>query len=216
MNRLFRKVAFNYSEGGARRLLQKSISAALSTLYSESVWNIYVHEGSTEVRSSEPLVRCRELQYRDLLDAKYYKVLAFPEEIRLRFERQNTCYGFYLNENLATIGWSSDGYLELDRGVVFPCPSQVALFDFLTLPEFRGRGFYTDALRYLINNVQERSVRSIVIAADPNNTSSIKGIWRAGFHPFLRLNRRKILGITFESRTSVPPARPADKPTVSP
>jgi hypothetical protein len=200
MRRLYRKLAFNYSEGGLGRLLQKSFSFTLSTLYSESLWNIYIHKGFDDLGPSEPLLQCKTLTYQDLLDAQYYKVVAFPEEIRQRFDRRNTCYGFYLNKSLATIGWSSDGYLELDRGVVFPCPSEVALFDFMTLPEFRGRGIYTNALRYLINSIPKSSPSSIYIAVDPNDAASVKGIRRAGFSPLLSLSRRKILGVAFNSR----------------
>jgi GNAT acetyltransferase-like protein len=200
MRRLYRKLAFNYSEGGLGMLLQKSISFALNTLYSESLWNIYIHKGFEDLDPRQPLLQCKTLTYQNLLDARYFKVVAFPEEIRLRFDRRNTCYGFYLNENLATIGWSSDGYLELDRGVVFPCPSEVALFDFMTLPEFRGHGIYTNALRYLINNIPKSATRSVYIAVDPNNAASVRGIQRAGFSPLLCLSRRKILGVAFNSR----------------
>lgn len=207
MRRLYRKLKFNYSEGGLGRLLQKTISFTLNTLYSESLWKIYIYNGSGDLGSSESLVLCRTLKYQDLLDAQYSKVVAFPEEIHRRFDRQNTCYGFYSNENLAVVGWSSDGYLEIEHGVVFPCPSEVALFDFMTLPEFRGRGLYTNALRYLIKNIDKTSARSVYIAVDPNNTPSVKGIQSAGFSPFLFMSRRKILGFVFISQSPAQPDR---------
>jgi GNAT superfamily N-acetyltransferase len=205
MRRLYRKLAFNYSEGGLGRLLQKAISFTLNTLYSESVWDIYIYKGFGAPDSGASLVQCRALRYQDLLDARYSKVAAFPEEIRLRFERQNICYGFYSNESLAVIGWSSDGYLELDHGVVFPCPSQVALFDFVTLPDFRSRGLYTSALRHLIRNMDKPGARSVYIAVDPNNAHSVKGIRRAGFSRCLCMSRRRILGFVLISRS---PAQP--------
>jgi Acetyltransferase (GNAT) family len=205
MRRLYRKLAFNYSEGGLGQLLQKAISFGWKALYSESVWNIYVYNCFGDLSSGLPLVQCRTLEYQALLDAQYFKVAAFPEEIRLRFDRQNICYGFYSNESLAVIGWSSNGYLELDHGVVFPCPSQVALFDFVTLPEFRGRGLYTNALRYLVGNLGKGGAVSVCIAVDPTNVHSVKGIQRVGFSPHLRISRRRLLGFAFVSQKPVRP-----------
>jgi GNAT superfamily N-acetyltransferase len=212
MRRLYRKLAFNYSEGGLGRLFQKTISFALNALYSETVWDIYVYRDFGDLDSSAPLVHCRTLTYQNLLDAQYFKAAAFPEEIRLRFEKQNICYGFYANESLAVIGWSSDGYLELDHGVVFPCPSQVALFDFVTLPEFRGRGLYTNALRHLVRNMEKPGARFVYIAVDPNNVHSVKGIQRAGFKLCLCMSRRRILGFVLISRNPAQSDRLASEP----
>jgi hypothetical protein len=215
MKRLYRKLVFQYSEGGLGRVLQKSILFVLRTLYSENLWNIYVHRASDVVGPSAPLVQCKAMTFKDLVSAKYYKVVAFPEEIRRRLERNNTCYGFYLDGNLATIGWSSNDYMELDRGVNFPCPTEVGLFDFITLPDFRSRGLYTNALRYLVRNIHEGGARCIYIAVDPNNLSSVKGIQSAGFSPFLGFRRRKILGIDFQITKSLHSKPLADESSVS-
>jgi len=144
-------------------------------------------------------MECRELTYDELVQAGYFKVLAFPEEIRRRFERENTCYGFFLEGKLATIGWRSNGYMELDRGVNYPC--EVGLFDFITFPDFRSRGLYTNALRYLLKNIHERGSRDICIAVDADNISSVRGITRAGFSPFLLVKRRRMFGIDFHLKS---------------
>jgi GNAT superfamily N-acetyltransferase len=196
MKRLFRKLAFNYSEGGLGGVFLKALFFAANALFSRTSWNIYIHR-SRESDSNRPQVQCRELKFEDLLDARYAKAVAFPEEIRLRFDRQNTCYGFYASDRLAVVGWSSAGYLELDHGVIFPCPSEVALFDFLTLPEFRGRGLYTDALRYLM--------RRLVETGGHGKVHSVKGIEAAGFSPLMCISRTRILGFALISRS---PAQP--------
>jgi RimJ/RimL family protein N-acetyltransferase len=116
---------------------------------------------------------------------------------------------------LATIGWSSNDYMELDRGVKFPCPSEVGLFDFITLPEFRSRGLYTNALRYLLKNIHERGPTCIYIAVDPNNLSSVKGIQRAGFGPFLRFKRRRVFGISFQTKRRLHSTSLADESSAS-
>jgi ribosomal protein S18 acetylase RimI-like enzyme len=204
MKRLYRKLAFNYSEGGLGGLSLKMLSFASYALYSRTAWHVYVHR-FLDSDTSEHQIQYRELNFQDLLDARYAKAAAFPEEIRARFDRQNACYGFYLNDRLAVVGWSSDGYLELDHGVIFSCPCEAALFDFLTLPEFRGRGLYTNALRYLVRKLQKAGKHSVYIAVDPNNVHSVRGIEAAGFSRVLCISRRRILGFAFISRT---PAQP--------
>ena len=199
MKRLYRKLAFQYSEGGFGRVLRKGFSFVLQRLYSENRWNIYVHRASDCLGATAQPMECRELTYDELVQAGYFKVLVFPEEIRRRFVRENACYGFFSEGKLATIGWRSDGYLELDHGVNYPC--EVGLFDFITLPDFRSRGLYANALRYLLKNIHERGSRRIYIAVDPNNISSVRGIRRAGFSPFLLFKRRRVFGIDFHQKS---------------
>src|ERR1700761_3497106 len=131
MRRLYRRLVFIYSEGGLGNVLQKALAFTLSTLYSEVLWTIYTRKKSGDAEINGGLAQCRELQFQDLMDAQYFKAAALPEEIRLRFGRRNTCYGFYFEGKLAVVGWRSDGYLELDHDVVVPCPSSVGLFDFM-------------------------------------------------------------------------------------
>ena len=168
-------------------------------LYSEDRWNIYVHQASEGIDSGGKL-ECRALTYTDLINAKYFKALAFPEEIRSRFDENNVCHGFYFEEDLATIGWSSNDRLDLDHGVTFSCPGAVGLFDFVTLPYFRSRGLYTNALRYLVAAIHARGPRCVYIAVHPNNLPSLKGIEGAGFLPFLAIKRRRIFGVAFQMK----------------
>jgi GNAT superfamily N-acetyltransferase len=203
MKRLYRKLVFQYSEGGFGRIMQKSVLLVRRMLYSEDQWNIYVHRASDAVDPGAAPMKCRALTYAGLIDAKYFKALAFPEEIRNRFDHNNICHGFYFEEDLATIGWSSNDYLELDHGVTFSCPTEVGLFDFTTLPDFRSRGLYTNALRYLVRDIHARGTRGVYIAVDPNNLPSVKGIQRAGFAPFLIIKRRRIFGVVFQVQRSL-------------
>jgi hypothetical protein len=196
---------FQYSEGGFGRIMQKSVLLVRRMLYSEDQWNIYVHRASDGVDPGEALMKCRVLTHADLIDAKYFKALAFPEEIQNRFDHKNICHGFYLEEGLATIGWSSNDYLELDHGATFSCPTEVGLFDFMTLPDFRSRGLYTNALRYLVRDIHARGTSCVYIAVDSNNLPSVKGIERAGFAPFLTIKRRRIFGIAFQVKRPLRP-----------
>jgi GNAT superfamily N-acetyltransferase len=204
MKRLLRRLAYNYAEGGLTLLVRKGITH----VWSQTEWRIYVHRVSAESvdnddgRSLPATITWRQLDSDELVRAGYFKALSFPKDIARRFAMGNACHGFYLEGRLATIGWSSDGYLELDRGLMFSCPSEAGLFDFLTLPEFRSRGIYTYALRQLLTKLHDQGIAVVYIAVDPGNSASIHGIERAGFRQLLLIKRRRRFGIV--TNTFVP------------
>lgn len=203
----FRSVANHFREGGARGLLHKVGDKLLESIWSETKWVIYERALTREVKNCGELVARRELDSTELVRVGYYKAKAFPEEIERRFERGNICHGFFLGDRLATIGWSSPNYLELDRNVYFPCPGAVGLYDFLTLEEFRSRGFYANALIQLANSMGQVGFAKAFIAVDPGNYPSVRGIERAGFLQALWFNRRWRFGVSTVSYGSINAAR---------
>lgn len=196
MSRVLRKLVHHYQEGGARGVLGRVASYLRDRLWSDSRWVIYEHPLTGDPVNVAELVARRELGSRELLNVGYFKIRAFPEEITHRLQDGNVCHGFYLGDRLATIGWSSADYLELDANVRFPCPGAVGLFDFHTFEEFRARGFYTNALLQLATVMRAKGFASALIAADPGNLSSIKGIERAGFQRMWRVTRRRRFGVS--------------------
>jgi len=199
VNHVLRKLVHHYEERGVRGLLRKLVGYLRHRAWSETLWVVYEHAliGDTD-RVAESVAR-RDLGFRELVSVGYFKVKAFPEEIRRRFEDRTVCHGFYLGDRLATIGWSSADYLELDSNVHFPCPGAVGLFDFYTFEEFRSRGFYTSALMQLADVMRDKGFARAYIAVDPGNLSSLKGIERAGFRPVLRITRRWRFGVSIIS-----------------
>lgn len=205
MRRILRQFAYHYGQGGTRGLLRKVGGRTRQICWSESQWVIYVRALADDVpRVGDSLIR-RELGFRELLDLGYFKVRSFPEEIIRRFDDRNVCHGFYLGDLLATIGWSSADYLELDRNVRLPCPGGAGLFDFYTFEEHRSRGYYTNALMQLAAALRNAGFARAYIAVDPGNEPSVKGIRRAGFRPALQVTRRWRFGMaTIIRRAGVP------------
>lgn len=195
MRRVLRKFTHHYRKGGLKGLSGKMIGYVRQWLWSESQWLIYEKRLSGGKSSLRPIVTRRELGFSDLVELRYFKALDFPDSIRLRLDSGNLCHGFFERDQLATIGWSSADYLELDVDVRVACIRSVGLYDFITYAEFKSRGYYTNALAQLIGVMRDKGYEAVRIAVDPDNIPSIKGIERAGFRRTMCVIRRCRFGV---------------------
>lgn len=196
MGHLLRKLAYYYREGGVGASLSKTFEYGRRVVWSDSLWVVYWRASTKQAPPNAPqLLVHRELGLEELAAIGYSKAREFPQDIRRRFERGNVCHGFHVGDQVATIGWSSPGYLELDRDVVLPYEGSVGLFDFVTLEEFRSRGCYTSALIQLSVEMRRRGFAGTYIAVDPGNAPSIRGIERAGFRRSTTVRRRWRIGV---------------------
>ena len=82
----------------------------------------------------------------------------------------------------ASYGWSATGPAEIG-GLpwAFTVPSNERyLWDFVTLPEFRGRGLYPQLLQEIVRH-QLDEAEWFWIGHEPDNEASRRGILKAGF-----------------------------------
>ncbi len=196
MSALLKKFTHHYREGGISGLTRKTLIFGLKKLWSRDQWVIYEKTLRKAIPSQSAALARRELGFDELVDFRYYKAVGFPDEIRRRIASGVSCHGFFEGDRLATIGWSSPGYLELDTDLRVPCPGSVGLYDFFTYSEFRSKGYYTNALAQLLATMCQAGYLKACIAVAPNNSPSIKGIERVGFRRALQVTRRRRLGIT--------------------
>jgi GNAT superfamily N-acetyltransferase len=203
MKRLYRSLAHNYAEGGIPLLLKKTVGVAAQKAWSRTEWLVYEQE--TVARSSLQSFSTKHklLNFDELERLGYSKALAFPENIRERFARGDTCHGFFHSGQLVTLGWSGANYMELNIGETLECPNAWGLFDFVTMPTFQLRGYYTDALKQLARLAHEGGFKSLWIAVHPANIASIKGIERAGFRPARKVSKRRVLGVSILSNKAL-------------
>lgn len=104
--------------------------------------------------------------------------------------RQTTIRDAYVGEVdgplgsvVVTYGWIALTAEPLDNtGCSFdPPPGDAYLYDFATVPEYRGQGFYPALLRYILGELAKQSIRRAWIGTAPGNTVSVRSISRAGF-----------------------------------
>ena len=191
---LWRSISNNYREGGARQIVAKTGWRMQQWFRSETVWLIY--RVSVEGYRHTPVLELdrRELGFDALRELGYFKALDWPEYIQGRLDSGAVCHGFFLDRRLVNIAWTTAGYLELEAGATVGDSRSVGVFDCYTLPAFRSRGIYTEALVMLVHAFRQRGVDGLLIGVDPGNLPSIKGIERAGFEPLYRLSRLRRLG----------------------
>ncbi len=86
-------------------------------------------------------------------------------------------------EVYAAFGWVSLDIEPLgNSGYSFkPPPGDAWLYDFATLPVYRGREFYPTLLRFILLNLAGRHLTRAWIGTAPGNDTSARSISRAGF-----------------------------------
>jgi GNAT superfamily N-acetyltransferase len=82
-----------------------------------------------------------------------------------------------------TYGWVALSAEPLgNTGCAFnPPPAEAYLYDFATVPDYRGRGFYPALLRFILANLAGQGVKRAWIGTEPGNDTSARSIKRAGF-----------------------------------
>ena len=183
----WRSVIFNYREGGIGQIGRKLLWRFTHWLRSDSAWLVYRMDGDPRAAAALTLT-CSHLGFEELRDLGYYKAVSFPEGIQSRLASGAVCNGFFVNRELANVAWTSEGFLEIETGVVVREGNCVGIFDCFTMPAHRGKGIYTDTLIRLTSEIHGRGATAF-IAVDPENIRSIRGIEKAGFQPLYRLER---------------------------
>jgi RimJ/RimL family protein N-acetyltransferase len=70
----------------------------------------------------------------------------------------------------------------------------------LTLPAFRGQGFYPEVIKTIVSYLRERGYRRVFISANRNNHASIRAIEKSGSQFLTQIRLRKIFGIQVSRR----------------
>lgn len=104
------------------------------------------------------------------------------DEVVKRIANDNLAFVAYINNSPAAFGWMARGKAmigELAHELILPIGNRY-LWNFRTLETFRGLGIYPALLLYIIRYEREKAKQFWIIHA-PENTSSLKGIKKAGF-----------------------------------
>lgn len=122
--------------------------------------------------------------------------------ITARLQAGNRPYLAFMGNIPVAYGWvaTQEGSIS-DLQLYFAVPPENCyLYNFLTLPEWRGHGIYPRLLQAIIR--QEEQIQRFWIGYLPDNNASGSGIQKAGFHVVsdLVVSGNRISGITlFES-----------------
>ena len=112
-----------------------------------------------------------------------------PAEIQKRIDQGHRLYLAWLGNQPVAYGWVAmyTAHVgELALPITLP-REDFYLWDFATLPAWRGRGIYPHLLQAILMTEQKNAERFWIIAA-PENRASSAGIARAGFRSIAHLS----------------------------
>jgi GNAT superfamily N-acetyltransferase len=101
--------------------------------------------------------------------------------VHLRYQNGHHLYAAFLDEVPVAYGWAAmqaGGIEELDFSFQVPA-GNCYLWDFVTLPAWRGRGVYPHLLQSILRQADE--VTRFWIGYEEHNEASARGIAKAGF-----------------------------------
>lgn len=107
---------------------------------------------------------------------------ATAADVIKRMANDHVAFVAYINNLPAAFGWMArDKALigELNHEIILPVRNRY-LWNFRTAEAFRGLGIYPALLQYIIWYERKKASRFWIVHA-PENTSSLKGITKAGF-----------------------------------
>lgn len=104
-------------------------------------------------------------------------------EARNRFASGHKAYVAYLDNQPAAFGWVATAHARIgELNHAFPLPADHRyLWNFRTLPAFRGLGIYPHLLQYILSSEPSRAACWWIMHA-PENKASQRGILKAGFN----------------------------------
>lgn len=106
------------------------------------------------------------------------------QKIRKRFEEGNEAWVVKLDGRPVSFGWVGRNRVligELSKEIDIP-KGNAYLWNFRTLEPHRGKGYYVQLLRTILETEEKICERLWIISA-PENQSSYNGIIKAGFQP---------------------------------
>lgn len=104
-------------------------------------------------------------------------------EIQRRFDEDNLCYVAYLNDVPAGYGWVATKVARIIEASLSwtLAPQDRHLWDFVTLPAYRGRGVYPHLLQAILR-AESQKAEHFWIGHRGDNLASQRGIIKAGFN----------------------------------
>ena len=122
-----------------------------------------------------------------------------PLDIRDRLASGHRPYVARLDDVPVAYGWVAGAGATIgELGVSFTLPrGDRYLWDFVTLPAWRGRGIYPHLLRAIITAEAAAGAARLWIIHAPENPASARGITKAGFAPVGELSFRAAGGAGF-------------------
>ena len=118
----------------------------------------------------------------DLAAIEEYTGAPYLDEGRRRLGNGWTLFLANIDGTVCGGGWGITNQTEFRTKVVPLLDGDVALIDYFTLPDFRGRGVYTSLLCHCVRHYREQGKSRLYCSANKDNMPAIKALRAANFH----------------------------------
>jgi RimJ/RimL family protein N-acetyltransferase len=119
--------------------------------------------------------------WKDLVESAMVAAREPPGLSSGRFQHGDECFAWERDGRLVSFGWVT----YRDRHVGPVCladrPRRAFLFNFHTLPEYRGRGLYPALLFAIRYTLGTENITEFIIDVNTRNIASMRGIEKGGF-----------------------------------
>jgi hypothetical protein len=219
---LYQTAAGRVQETGVVATARYSIRRAVRSIASQD--EVLLFEAPALQASEDPAIQLLPLIPEHLVEASISNAGDAPALGYLmrcaRRMRQPRTSGFLLQDGEGRpvhFLWidSYDGFhlSEIDHKLQPDSPNAAMVFDCWTPAAYRGHGYYAAAIRQAADNLR-RDGRTAWIFSGASNTSSLRGIVKAGFAYRFSLVRRRKLGSSVTTRRDTTMVIPQHGPTV--
>ncbi len=125
------------------------------------------------------------------------EAMGVPEAVVRSRMTGSRCYVGRVADRVAAYGWVSydETPIEEIEATISLGQSEAYIWDCATLPEYRGQGYYTGLLRFILADLSSAGMQRAWIAHLSNNTPSRRGTQEAGFQPVLNIWYMRLLGL---------------------
>ena len=98
-----------------------------------------------------------------------------------RLRRGDSFFGWQRERELVAFGWATSHQRRIAGTTLRPGPGRIFLYNFHTLPRFRGQGLYPSLLATMQHQLHVDGATEFIIDVNSRNVSSLHGIRKAGF-----------------------------------
>lgn len=116
-----------------------------------------------------------------------------PDLVRDRLSHGETFFGWRDSGAIVSFGWATPHHRVIGLRRCRECPGRVFLYNFATLPDWRGRGLYPALLQHIRYALGQAGATELILDVRTVNLSSLRGIVKAGFLPIARAGYRTLL-----------------------
>lgn len=98
-----------------------------------------------------------------------------------RFAHGDEFFGWMVGARIVSFGWATNGERAIHGMSLKEMPGRVFLYNFHTEDAERGRGFYSNLLGVIRQQLGREGANEFIIDVESHNAASLRGVAKAGF-----------------------------------